>query len=80
MSPRSVLIPRFLALGAANGGGRTWDFDAGFGDIHHQLKVLCIKVSPSFVMSKEDLGIQAGCKWNIPDGMSVAFIVRWAKG
>lgn len=39
-------------------GMRTRDFDAGLGDIHHQLKVIRSEVSRSFMMSKANVGIQ----------------------
>lgn len=37
---------------------RTGDFDAGFGDIYHQLKIIRTEVSRSLMMSKADVGVQ----------------------
>lgn len=37
---------------------RAGDFDAGFGDIYHQLKIIRTEVSRSLMMSEADVGVQ----------------------
>lgn len=39
-------------------GVRTGDFDAGFRDVHHQLKIRSGEDSRSFVMSKANVGVE----------------------